>query len=71
MVTVTDDDTGSGTATAFVNVNNIEPVVEAETFLIVAIQTQVATTTGSFSDVGSQDTHTAPWTSAKGPDRSL
>ena len=56
--TVIDDDTGSGTGTTLVNVNNVEPMVDADTFLIVAIQTQVATSTGVFSDVGSQDTHT-------------
>ena len=58
-VTVTDDDSGSGSATTFVNVNNVAPVVDAGTFQSVVVQEETFTSSGAFTDVGTQDTHTA------------
>ena len=66
-VEVTDKDGGVGTATTTVTVNNVAPVVESpyisnqpnsEFILPVVHEVDFE---GAFSDVGTQDTHTAVW----------
>jgi len=62
-VTVTDDDTGAGTAATTVTVNNVAPVVGP----IVgpsptpAVRGQTVAFAGSFTDVGTLDTHQVSW----------
>ena len=66
-VEVTDKDGGVGTATTTVTVNNVAPVVESpyisnqpNTEFILPVVHEVDFE-GAFSDVGTQDTHTAVW----------
>ena len=66
-VEVTDKDGGVGTATTTVTVNNVAPVVEAPSIsnqpnpeFILSVVHEVDFE-GAFSDVGTQDTHTAVW----------
>jgi len=65
-VTVTDDDGGVGTTDATVTVNNLDPVVTDldmdqpnEQFVLPGVHELHFT--GVFTDVGTQDTHTATW----------
>jgi|GEM_PF-2010715 len=66
-VTVTDDDTGVGTATTTVTVHNVDPVVEEpyissqpnEEFILPVVHE--VEFEAAFTDVGTQDTHTAVW----------
>jgi hypothetical protein len=65
-VTVTDDDGGVGTGSAIVTVDNVDPVVTGITmyqpngqFILPAVHE--LDFTGTFTDVGTQDTHTAVW----------
>jgi hypothetical protein len=65
-VTITDDDTGSDTVTTTVTVNNVDPVTTIDAmaqpnpqFILPIVHT--LDFTGSFTDVGTQDTHTAVW----------
>jgi len=58
-VTVTDDDTGVGTATTGVTVNNVAPVVEAGPDAVADIGVPVSLTATTFTDAGILDTHTA------------
>jgi hypothetical protein len=56
-IVVTDDDTGTGSAGATIIVNNVAP--EVATFTGSTIdENGVATVAGSFTDIGSLDTHT-------------
>ena len=69
-VTVTDDDTVSGTDTAPVTVNNLDPTVEAGTDQTVNEGDTVSLDPASYSDTGTQDTHTASieWGDGTAPD---
>jgi hypothetical protein len=62
-VSVTDDDTGSVSASTAVSVNNLVPVITAFSSSSPGCGGSAAgeqiTVSGSFSDVGTQDTHTA------------
>jgi hypothetical protein len=65
-VTVTDDDTESDTETTTVTVNNVDPVTSIDAlaqpnpqFILPIIHT--LDFTGSFTDVGTLDTHSAVW----------
>jgi hypothetical protein len=65
-VTVTDDDTESDTETTTVTVNNVNPVTTIDElsqpnpeFILPIVHT--LDLTGSFTDVGTLDTHTAVW----------
>jgi hypothetical protein len=65
-VTVTDDDGGVGTAGTTVTVNNVNPEIPTGSisqpnpqFILPQIHT--VEFTGSFTDVGTEDTHTAIW----------
>ncbi|MBI4297409.1 MAG: hypothetical protein HY676_02625, partial [Chloroflexi bacterium] len=58
-VTVTDDDTGVGSATTTVVVNNVAPVVEAGPDQTVPWGGVVSLAPASFTDVGTRDTYTA------------
>ncbi|MGI9645160.1 MAG: calcium-binding protein, partial [Ilumatobacteraceae bacterium] len=62
-VTVTDDDTGSDSDTTSVTVDNVDPVitdiVSSATFEDKAEEGETVTVSGTFSDVGTLDTHTA------------
>ena len=62
-VTVTDDDTGSDTATVDTIVANVDPTIDAiasdATFADKAEEGETVTVSGAFSDVGTLDTHTA------------
>jgi hypothetical protein len=65
-VTVTDDDTESDSDTTTVTVNNVDPVTTIDVldqpnpqFILPIVHT--LDFTGSFTDVGTQDTHTAVW----------
>lgn len=60
-VTVEDDDGGSDSDTTSVTVSNVNPVVEAGTNLSLSKGNPVANFTGSFTDVGTLDTHTIHW----------
>ncbi len=61
-VTVTDDDTGSDTATIDTLVKNVAPVIDSvasdATFDDKAEEGEPVTVSGTFSDVGTLDTHT-------------
>ena len=57
-VTVRDDDGGTGSDTATVTVRNVAPVVDAGPDQTVTQGTAI-TVSGTFTDVGSRDTHTA------------
>ena len=61
-VTVTDDDSGTGSDTAAVTVTNVDPTVYSMTAPVdpVAVGTPI-TATASFTDPGTEDTHTAVW----------
>ncbi len=56
-VTVTDDDTVSGTATTLVTVNNLAPTVEAGADKTVNEGEKVSLDPAEFSDIGTLDTH--------------
>ncbi len=56
-ITVTDDDTGSVSAATTVTVNNVDPVIVSYNAPVIN-EDGTATISGSFSDVGSLDTHT-------------
>ena len=65
-VTVTDDDMGVGNQTTAVTVNNVDPVVTGITmaqpnlqFILAAVH--ALNFTGTFTDVGTLDAHTAVW----------
>jgi uncharacterized delta-60 repeat protein len=62
-VTVSDDDTGSNSAGTTVTVNNVAPVITAFSSSSLGCGGSVAgqqiTVSGTFSDTGTQDTHTA------------
>jgi PKD repeat protein len=61
-VTITDDDTGSDSDTTTVTVNNEDPVITSVSADPNPTQINLVTSfTGSFTDVGTQDTHTATW----------
>ena len=58
-VTLTDDDTGTDTATTAVTVNNVDPVIADVTVDPAAIdENGTVTLSGNFTDVGTPDTHT-------------
>jgi extracellular elastinolytic metalloproteinase len=57
-VTVTDDDTGVGTAATAVTVNNVSPVVTSLTPPSAVNENGVYTLTGTFHDDGTLDSHT-------------
>jgi len=59
-VTVTDDDTGVGTADTTVTVNNVAPVVDAGADQVID-EGDTAVFGGWFTDIGSLDTHTMVW----------
>ncbi len=56
-ITITDDDTGSVSASTTVTVNNVAPVIVSYNAPVIN-EDGTATISGSFSDVGSLDTHT-------------
>ena len=56
-VTLTDDDTGTDTASTTVTVNNLDPVIASVNAPVIN-EDGTATITGSFTDVGTLDTHT-------------
>jgi hypothetical protein len=62
-VTVTDDDTGADASSTVVTVNNVAPVITAITSSASGIgdakENQPISITGTFTDVGTLDTHTA------------
>src|SRR5262249_47142166 len=60
-VTVTDDDAGAGSASTSVTVNNVAPAVTAVTGPTPSpgVRGQTLSFGGAFTDVGTQDTHTA------------
>jgi hypothetical protein len=57
-VTVTDDDTGVGTAGTSVTVTNVAPSSVVLNPVLAISENGVATLTGSFTDPGTQDVHT-------------
>ena len=59
-MTVTDDDTGSATASTSLTVKNVAPVLVATDLTVTPMidENGVATLNGSFTDVGTLDTHT-------------
>jgi PKD repeat protein len=59
-LTLTDDDSGSGSDTTTLTVNNVAPVVDAGVDQSVAANISVSFS-GTFSDVGTLDTHTIEW----------
>ena len=66
LLTVTDDDTGIGTATTTVIVDNVDPITAIDSmsqpnpeFILPIVHT--LDFLGSFTDVGTQDTHSAVW----------
>src|SRR5262249_54505697 len=62
-VTVTDDDTGSATASTSVTVNNVAPVVGSMSGPNPSpgVRGQTLSFSDTFTDPGTQDTHTALW----------
>jgi hypothetical protein len=65
-LTITDDDTGTSSTTATINVSNVDPVTSIDSmdqpnseFILPVIHT--LDFHGSFTDVGTLDTHTAVW----------
>jgi len=60
-LTLTDDDTGSAAATTTVTVSNVAPSVNPIVGLTAAVRGQSVGFTGSFTDVGSLDTHQVFW----------
>jgi len=65
-VTVTDDDMGSDTESSTVTVNNVDPVVgeitiDQPNWQFVLPTVHELEFEGTFTDVGTQDTHTAVW----------
>ena len=64
-VTVTDDDTGEGTASTTVTVNNVAPDVDAGSDIVITAGNLVSFS-GTFSDPGWLDTHTAEWNFGEG-----
>src|SRR5262249_47962641 len=62
-VTVTDDDTGSVSASTAVTVNNVAPVVAPITGPAPSpgVRGQTLAFSGSFTDVGTQDMHQVSW----------
>jgi hypothetical protein len=62
-VKLTDDDAGESTDSKDVTVNNVDPVVISVNFPAApfAVNTVVTGFTGTFTDVGTLDTHTAKW----------
>jgi PKD repeat protein len=57
---VRDDDTGEGTAAASVTVNNVAPVIDPADLQLSATEIDengTVTLTGSFTDIGTEDTH--------------
>ncbi|WP_440956237.1 PKD domain-containing protein [Methanosarcina sp. Mfa9] len=62
IVSATDDDTGEGSASTLVTVNNVAPVVGKINSTIDPIQLGTSITVNStFTDIGTNDTHTAVW----------
>jgi PKD repeat protein len=59
-LTLTDDDTGGANGTTSLTVHNEVPLVDAGVDVSVAVSTTVAFN-GSFTDVGTLDTHTIDW----------
>jgi len=57
---VTDDDGGSGSDSTVITVNNVAPVADAGPYQTVQ-EEETVTFTGSFTDPGSNDTHTFRW----------
>lgn len=56
---VTDDDTGVGTATETITVNNVDPVINSSNLSVAAVNENGSVTlSGTYSDVGTADTHT-------------
>ncbi|APZ93269.1 PKD domain-containing protein [Fuerstiella marisgermanici] len=55
-ITVEDDDTGSNSAAASVTVNNVAPIIQSFNAPVIN-EDGTATITGSFTDVGTLDTH--------------
>src|SRR5207237_1006555 len=60
-VSVTDDDTGVGTGAAAVTVNNVAPVANPIGGPTLGVRGQSLDFSGSFSDVGTLDTHKVRW----------
>src|SRR5204862_468427 len=60
-VSVTDDDTGMGTGATAVTVNNVAPVVNPIGGPTLGVRGQSLDFSGSFSDVGTLDTHKVRW----------
>jgi len=61
-LTVTDDDTGTGTASVTLQVDNVSPVVDPIVGPVEGVRGQPLSYVGTFSDVGTLDTHTLEWT---------
>src|SRR5437773_1740428 len=58
-LTLTDDDTGTATASTSVTVNNVNPTLSNVAVSAATVNENGSITlTGSYADVGSQDTHT-------------
>ncbi len=61
-LSLTDDDTGTATpAVTTITVNNVAPVVGAISGPAVGVRGQSVSFSGSFTDVGTLDTHTVSW----------
>lgn len=58
-VTVTDDDGGAGNAATTVTVNNVAPVITGLTATPLVALGNLTNLNGTFTDVGTKDTHTA------------
>ena len=66
-VTVADDDGGTKSGSTSVTVNNVAPVVAiAPSSASAGTQGIAFTVAGSFTDVGTADTHTFAWTATRG-----
>src|SRR5437773_2197685 len=58
-LTLTDDDTGTATASTSVTVNNVNPTLSTVQVSAASVNENGSITlTGSYADVGTQDTHT-------------
>jgi PKD repeat protein len=60
ILSIVDDDTGAGSATGSVTVNNVAPVVNAGPDQVVQISTPV-NFNGAITDTGTLDTHEIVW----------
>jgi len=60
-VRITDSDTGLGSGGTTVTVNNVAPVVAAVSGPSSGVRGQAMSFSGSFTDVGTQDTHEVRW----------